>query len=156
MSMVQTGRPAPEFRLQDQHGKLATLRDFRGETVVLSFHPLAWTKVCSEQMQALEANATAFAGANAVALGVNVDPVPSKKAWAEHLKITQTRLLSDFWPHGLVAERYGIFRKDDGFSERAVFLLDGDGIVRFAKVYPMEKLPDLREILTAVRGLEDD
>ncbi len=83
MSIVQKGRPAPDFRLKDQHGKTAELRDFRGDTVILSFHPLAWTKVCAEQMQALEANATAFSGANAIALGVSVDPVPSKKAWAE-------------------------------------------------------------------------
>jgi len=156
MSVVQPGRPAPDVRLRDQHGKTAELRDFRGETVVLSFHPLAWTKACAEQMQALEASATAFSGASAVALGVSVDPVPSKKAWAEHLKITQTRLLSDFWPHGAVAERYGIFRKEDGFSERAVVIIDGDGIVRFSKVYPIERLPDLREVLTAVRGLGDD
>jgi len=103
--------------------------------------------VCAVQMQALEENRGEFARLNAVAFGISVDPVPAKHAWAKELRIKETKLLSDFWPHGAVAESYGIFRSADGYSERAVIILDTDGIVRFSKVYPMSEVPDMGEIL---------
>jgi peroxiredoxin len=78
--------------------------------------------------------------------------VPSKKAWAESLGIEKLRLLSDFWPHGYVAQRYGIFRDKDGFSERANIVLDERGKVIFSKVYEISQLPDIDEIIGLLRG----
>ncbi|MGQ9734609.1 MAG: redoxin domain-containing protein, partial [Candidatus Bipolaricaulia bacterium] len=81
------------------------------------------------------------------------DSVLSKRAWAESLGIKDTPLLADFWPHGEVARQFGVFRERNGFSERAVFILDEEGIVRFAKVYPIRELPSIKEILAALEGL---
>jgi peroxiredoxin len=78
---------------------------------------------------------------------VSIDTVPSKKAWAESLGITNTRLLSDFWPHGKVAKAYGIFLKDDGISGRSNIIVDETGIIRLFKNYPLGQLPDVQEIL---------
>ena len=127
---------APAFVLSDQHGEKVNLEELWGKRVILSFHPLAFTPVCAKQMEALEENREEFSRLNTVALGISVDSVPCKHAWAKELRIKETQLLSDFWPHGAVAESYGIFRSADGYSERAVIILDGEGSVRFSKVYP--------------------
>ena len=108
--------------------------------------------MCADQMKALEANKDLLAGLNTVALGISVDSVPSKNAWAKELKIAETRLLSDFWPHGRVAGLYGIFRDKEGFSERANIVVDGSGTVAWIKVYDIPELPDIEEI---IRFLED-
>ena len=147
MSIVKTGVAAKDFTLSDQDDKDVKLSDFKGKKVVLSFHPLAWTSVCAEQMQSLEKNLDRFKELNTVALGISVDTVPSKKAWAEHLGIKDTRLLCDFWPHGKVAQLYGIFREDEGISERANIVVDETGKVIFIKVYPIGQLPDIEEII---------
>jgi peroxiredoxin len=104
-------------------------------------------------MQALEANREVFESLNTVPLGVSVDTVPSKKAWAENLGITNTPLLSDFWPHGRVAGLYGIFRESGGTSERAKIVLDEQGKVVFSKVYEISQLPDIEEVIGVLRGL---
>jgi len=148
---IKKGETAPDFELDDHNGKPVRLSDFKGKKVLLSFHPLAWTGVCSKQMKSLEKNYAAFKELNTVPFGVNVDSVPSKKAWAVDLGLKKTRLLSDFWPHGAVAERYGLFREKDGFSERANVLLDENGKVMFSKVYKMGELPDIDEILDLIR-----
>jgi peroxiredoxin len=144
------GDKSKGFSLQDQHEKLFKLAKFRGKRVLLSFHPLAWTSVCAEQMKSLEKNKRAFDSLNTVTVGMSIDTVPSKKAWAESLGIENTRLLSDFWPHGKVAKAYGIFRKDDGFSERANVIIDEKGTVAFFKVYRLGELPNIKEILDAL------
>jgi peroxiredoxin len=86
-------------------------------------------------MKSLEKNKLAFDSLNTVAVGVSIDTVPSKKAWAESLGITKTRLLSDFWPHGKVARAYGIFLKDDGISGRSNIIVDETGTIRLFKNY---------------------
>jgi peroxiredoxin len=151
--MIKVGASAPDFSLKDQHDREVRLSELRGKKVVLGFHPLAWTKVCAEQMLDLERHKAEFDRLGAVALGISVDSVPSKRAWAEALGIEETPLLADFWPHGEVARRFKIFREKDGFSERAVFILDEQGIVRFAKVYPIRELPPIKEVLAALEEL---
>jgi len=151
MSIIKVGTQAPELAIADQHGAKVKLEEFRGKCVILSFHPLAFTSVCAKQMKALEETRDEFARANTIALGISVDAVPAKHAWAKELRIKETQLLSDFWPHGAVAESYGIFRSADGYSERAVIILDAEGIVRFSKVYPMSEVPDMGEILEQLR-----
>ena len=149
--MVAIGDKAPGFSLKDQNGNDVHLSDFAGK-VILSFHPLAWTSVCAEQMKALEENIPTFETMNTRAFGISVDSVPSKKAWAEHLGIKKTKLLSDFWPHGAVAQAYNIFRKENGFSERAVVVINEQQEVLFAKVYPISQLPDITEIITVLKS----
>ncbi|HVP57166.1 MAG TPA: peroxiredoxin [bacterium] len=144
---VRVGDAAPDFTLKDHKGREVKLSAHRGKTVILGFHPLAWTPVCAKQMKDLEANAVAFEERGAVAFGLSVDSSPSKHAWAESLGITKTPLLADFWPHGGVAGKYGIFREADGFSERAVFIIDPQGKVRFKKIYPIKQVPDIKEIM---------
>lgn len=150
---VEIGDIAPDFTLKDQNEQEVTLSALRGRKVVLSFHPLAWTGVCAIQMQDLEKHRAEMERLGAVALGLSVDAVPTKKAWAESLDIQETRLLADFWPHGGVAQAYGIFREKNGFSERAVFIVDAEGVVRFKKIYPMREVPDIGEILKALEEM---
>jgi peroxiredoxin len=141
------GDKAKSFSLEDQNEQVFTLSDFRGKKVLLSFHPLAWTSVCAEQMKSLENNKSTFDSLNTMAVGISVDAVPSKKAWAKSLGIKNTRLLSDFWPHGKVADSYGLFRDKDGISERANVIVDEKGTIIFFKVYKLSQLPDIQEII---------
>jgi peroxiredoxin len=151
--MISIGSRAPEFSLKDQHGTMHHARDLRDKYVVLSFHPLAWTGVCQRQMESLEMNAAAFRELNTVALGVSVDASPSKKAWAESMNLKDTLLLSDFWPHGGLAQAMGIFKQDAGVSERANVILDPKGVVRWIKVYPIGEVPNIDEVIRILKKL---
>lgn len=146
MKNIEIGKKAPELILEDIHENKVKLSDFKGKKVLLSWHPLAWTGVCTDQMRALEANHERFEKLNTVALGLSVDPVPGKLAWASVLRIKNTPLLSDFWPHGKAAKDYGIFLEDMGISERANVIIDEEGIVRWMKIYPIAQLPDIEEV----------
>lgn len=145
--MIEIGKAAPDFTLKDQNGKNVVLSKLRGKCVLLSFRPLAWTEVCHDQMKSLEDNHARFDELNAVALGVGVDSVPCNKAWGKSMGIENTRLLSDFWPHGAVARLFGVFREDDGFAERSNIVLDEDLKVVFARLYRTSELPDIEEVL---------
>ncbi|MBU0497296.1 MAG: redoxin domain-containing protein [Candidatus Thermoplasmatota archaeon] len=145
---LHVGSKSIDFTLYDQKEKPFTLSEFKGKKIVLSFHPLAWTNVCAQQMQSLETNQKKFDVTNTIAVGISVDSVPSKKAWAHHLNIHTTRLLSDFWPHGAVAQHYEIFRKNAGTSERANIIIDEHQNILFMKIYPISQLPDIQEITT--------
>ena len=145
--MIDIGSEAPDFSLKYQKNKTVKLSNFKGKKVLLSFRPLAWTVVCHDQMKSLDENHLRFDELNTVALGIGVDSVPSNKAWAESMEIKNTRLLSDFWPHGEVAKAYGIFRDKDGFSERANILIDEEQKVVFTQVYPTSQLPDVEPII---------
>ncbi|MEO0094011.1 MAG: peroxiredoxin [candidate division WOR-3 bacterium] len=149
---IKIGDNAPDFTLKDQKGKELHLAELKGKKVLLSFHPLAWTLVCSKQMKSLERNQAIFKKLNTVAFGVSVDSVPTKNAWAKSLKIKKTQLLSDFWQHGAVAKLYGIFRENEGFSERANIIIDENQKVIFVKVYPIPEVPDIKEIINVLKG----
>jgi peroxiredoxin len=141
------GDKAKNFSLEDQDEQEFKLSDFKGKKVLLSFHPLAWTSVCSEQMKSLESNKSIFGSLNTIAVGISIDTVPSKKAWARSLSIKDTRLLSDFWPHGKVADSYGIFRSKEGFSERANIIIDENQKVIFFKIYKLSQFPAIQEVI---------
>ncbi len=147
---LNIGDEAPNFALPDQNGELFHLADNLGKKVILSFHPLAFTGVCALQMQDLEAHHATLSERNTLAVGISVDSKAAKKAWAEQLGISHTPLLADFWPHGEVAQLYGIFRDDDGISERAVFIVDEQGRILWKKVYPIGERPDIQEILAVL------
>ncbi len=149
--VVQVGKKLRDFKLKDQNGQEFLPADCKGKRVLLSFHPLAWTPVCAQQMQSLERNKKALDKLNTVAVGLSIDSVPCKAAWAKSLKIKNTRLLSDFWPHGAVAKSLGILRAE-GFSERANIVVDEAGKVMFVKVYPIRQLPDIAEVLAALKA----
>lgn len=153
MKTIRPGMPAPEIQLPDQDKNRISISSLKGTRLLLSFHPLAWTSVCQKQMEALEEHVAALEARNARALGISVDPVPSKKAWADAIGVQSTRLLSDFWPHGEAAGSLGLFREQDGFSERAAILIDESGIVRFVKVYPLREVPDIEELLEALQAM---
>jgi peroxiredoxin len=148
---IKIGDKIPDFVLKDQHNKELRISVLEGKKVLLSFHPLAWTKVCARQMQSLEENLRRFEELNTVALGLSVDTVPSKHAWAKHLGIKGTRLLSDFWPHGSIAKKLGIFREKEGFSERTNIIIDEGQMVIFFKVYDIPQLPDIEEIIDFIK-----
>jgi peroxiredoxin len=150
--MLAIGSMAPEFNLKDQDGNVIQLSKLRGKKVLLSFHPLAWTSVCADQMKSLELAYEEFQSLNVLPIGISVDPVPSKKAWAESLGLKKLRIISDFWPHGEVAKAFDIFREKDGFSERANILIDEEGKIIWFKVYPIRQLPDLGEILSFLKS----
>ena len=148
----KAGDKAPDFTLLDQNRKEFRLSDYKGKRVLLSFHPLAWTGVCSDQMRDLEKNFKEFRDLNTVAVGINVDSIPSKNAWAKSLDIKNTRLLSDFWPHGKIAKLYKIFREKEGFSERVNILIDYNQIISFVKIYDISQMPDINEILEFLKN----
>lgn len=109
------GNMGPDFTLKDHNSKDVKLSELRGQRVLLSFHPLAWTEICAKQMQALEENKDVFASLNTALIGLSIDSVPCKKAWADSLGIRTVPLVADFWPHGEVAIAYGVFREKNGF-----------------------------------------
>jgi len=152
--MIQPGETAKNFSIKDQNDKTFDLLEQSGKKVLLSFHPLAWTAVCAGQMKSLEENRAAIGSLNTVAVGISVDSVPCKKAWADHLGITNTSLLCDFWPHGKVAQMYGLFRDANGFSERANVIIDEKQTVVFVKVYPIHSLPDMGEVIAFLKTLK--
>jgi len=154
IGVIKTGDMAPDFSLRDNHDQIVHLNDYRGKKVLLSWHPIAWTSVCTDQMRSLEVNAEEFQTLNAVAFGMSVDPSACKKAWATVLCINDITLLSDFWPHGKVARDYGIFAEEFGKSQRVNIIIDEEGIVRWVKVYPISQLPDIREVLQAIRDID--
>ncbi len=145
--MIPIGSTVPDFTLKDQNNKNVKLSKFNGKKVILSFRPLAWTPICHDQMRSLEENFEHFEKHNTIAFGLGVDSVPSNKAWANSMGIIKTKLLADFWPHGKVANLFGVFRETDGFSERANIIIDESQKVIFTKVYPTNQLPDILELL---------
>lgn len=147
MPAIKVGQKAPDFILKDQHNIEFKLSDFRGRKVLLSFHPLAWTKICARQMQSLEKSFKTFDLLNTIPVGMSIDTVPAKHAWARSLKVKALRMLSDFWPHGNVAKAYGLFREKEGFTERANVIIDEFGKVIWMKIYPIKELPDIKEVL---------
>lgn len=150
---VTVGEMAPDFELDGHKGGKVTLSSFRGrQNVIVAFHPLAWTPVCATQMKNYEADLDWFRTHDTHVLGVSVDSVPTKVAWAESLGGIEYDLLSDFHPHGAVAEAYGVAR-EGGISERAVFVVDKRGRIAFMKVYDIPTLPDNADVRRAIEQL---
>ena len=150
---IQVGTTAPDFGLGSHRGEKVRLSSFRGRKhVVIAFHPLAFTPVCAAQMRNYEADQTWFGEHDTHVLGISVDSVPAKIEWAKTLDGITYDLLSVFHPHVGVAQSYGVHR-DAGMSERAVFLVDKAGPVRFAEVYDIPTLPDYAEVRQALAAL---
>jgi len=131
---IDVGAVAPEFTLKDENHQDVTLSDFRGKkNVLLVFYPFAFSGVCNGELCEIRDNVGDFVNDDAVLLAISVDAPFAHKAWAiqEGYNFPQ---LADFWPHGEVARAYGVFNEDKGFSNRGTFLIDREGIVRFAEM----------------------
>ena len=140
---VKAGQPAPDFTLPSINGRQISLSQFRGnKNVVISFVPAAWTQVCSNQWPGYNVVKKVFAENDAVLLGITVDNIPSLHAWTRKMGGLWFYVLSDFWPHGAVAKRYGVLRSN-GLAERALLIVDKKGILRFVLVSDINKTPDL-------------
>ena len=151
---LKIGEEAPDFELDSHLGHQVRLSSFRGvKNVVVAFHPLAWTPVCSIQMQNYESDKKWFDNHEAHILSLSVDAVPAKLEWAKSLGGISYDLLSDFHPKGMIAEKYGVMR-DGGITDRAIFVVDKTGIIVFAKVYDIPTLPDNEEIRQVLQTLE--
>ncbi len=140
---VKVGDPAPDFTLPSVAGEKITLSRFKGEkNVVISFVPAAWTPVCSDQWPGYNIVKDMFDENDAVLLGITADNIPTLYAWTKQMGKLWFPVLSDFWPHGAVADRYGVLRSD-GVSERALIFIDKKGIIRDIQVNDINKRPDL-------------
>jgi peroxiredoxin len=152
--MLTAGQEAPDFELRSHKGGTVKLSDFQGKkNVVLAFHPLAFTPVCANQMRAYESDLSQFDESEAAVLGISIDAQPAKAAWAKTLDSISYDLLSDFHPHGEVAKKYGVFREKEGFSERAIFVIDKNGRIAWSKVYDIPVLPNNQEVLAELKRM---
>jgi peroxiredoxin len=150
---VKVGQPAPDFTLPSISGERVTLSQYRGKrNVVLSFVPAAWTPVCSDQWPGYNIAKAILEQNDAILLGITVDNIPTLFAWTNQMGQIWFPVLSDFWPHGAVAKRYGVLRSD-GVSERALFVIDKKGIIRFIDVHDINKRPPLEDLMSALENL---
>ena len=155
---VKVGDQAPDFTLPAVRGGEVTLSHYRGKkNVVLSFVPAAWTPVCSDQWPGYNIAREFFMQNNAILLGISVDNIPTLYAWTNQMCMGGGELwfpvLSDFYPHGAVAEKYGILRSD-GVSERALFVIDKKGIIRYIDVHDINERPRLEVLVGELQKLE--
>lgn len=151
---VAVGQEAPDFALPSVAGKPVSLSDYRGKAiVVLSFVPAAWTPVCSAQWPGYDLARKEFEKRHAVLLGLSVDSLPTLNAWVKAMGGLWFPVLSDFWPHGGVAARFGILRSD-GTSERAVIVIDRQGIIRYLDVHDINERPDLGVLMQELQKLQ--
>ncbi|MCU1574571.1 MAG: Redoxin domain protein [Micrococcaceae bacterium] len=151
-SLPAVGEPAPDFELVNQHGEPVRLSNLRGGPVVLVFYPFAFSGVCTGEMCALQENLASFESASATLLAVSVDSKYTLRAYAE-AEGFGFDLLADFWPHGQVAQRYGVFNPARGMAERGSFVLDAEGILRSSFSSPVGQARDLHRYLDALSEL---
>lgn len=150
---VKRGDRAPNFILPSVSGEKISLHHFLGKkNVVLSFVPAAWTPVCSDQWPGYNIVKDIFDQYDAILLGITVDNLPTLFAWTNQMGKLWFPVLSDFWPHGAVAKKYGVLRSD-GVSERALFLIDKKGIIRYIDVHNINERLPLEDLIRALETL---
>jgi peroxiredoxin (alkyl hydroperoxide reductase subunit C) len=161
MQLLKIGDAAPDFDVPALIGgikKRFRLSQCKGKkNVVLAFHPVNWTPVCARQMAEYNAELARFADYDAQVVAVSVDSIYSTAAWEKDIGPLEYTLASDYWPHGEVAQKFGVFRNQEpfpGVSERAVFVIDKAGKIVFSKVYAIDKLPEVAEIFEVLQTLE--
>jgi peroxiredoxin len=158
MTLLQTGEMAPDFDLPALIGgvkKRFHLAERRDQSLVLAFYPLNWDPVSAEQMVAYQVEREKFLARNAEVVGISVDSIMNTTAWERDIGPFDYPLCSDFWPHGEVSQKYGVFREKGPFagaSDRAIFVIDKTGRIELSKVYPVTQAPDVQEILNTLRA----
>lgn len=150
--VLPAGEQAPEFSLESSTGGDISLSDLIGNPVILAFYPADWSPVCSDQMVLYNEVLPMFEEHGAQLLGISIDSRWSHKAFAEDRKLTFP-LLSDFEPKGEVARRYGVYNADAGLSQRALFVIDSTGKIRWSYVSPPGVNPGADGILTTLESL---
>jgi len=159
MQPLAVGTEAPEFRLRDQNNEVVTLSSFRGaKAVLLVFYPWAFTSICTGELGAIRDRIDEFANDAVQVLTVSIDSSFAHKIFAQRDELNFP-LLADFWPHGEVAQAYGVFNTDAGVSNRGTFLIDRDGIIRFSEANeigvgrdPQRWLSEIAALTSGVAG----
>ena len=152
---VKVGEKAPDFTLPAISGNKVSLSDYRGKkNVVISFVPAAFTPICSDQWPGYNLARELFEMCDAVVIGISADNIPSLYAWTTQMSEDGLwfPVLSDFYPHGEAAQKYGILRPE-GITERAIFIIDKKGTLRYIDVHDINKRPDLGQIIKAIEKL---
>lgn len=151
---VKVGDEAPDFDLPSVTGGKVTLSEFRGKkNVVLSFIPAAWTPVCSDQWPGYNIAKEFFDESDAILIGISVDNIPTQFAWTNQMGKLWFPVLSDFYPHGGYASKLGILRPN-GVTERAIFIIDKKGIIRYIDVHDINERPRLKSIVNEMKKLD--
>jgi peroxiredoxin len=150
--MLPPGTPAPDFSLPATPDQSVALSEFRGRPVVLVFYPADWSPVCGDQVALYNEVLPEFEQYGAQVLGVSVDGPWCHAAFSHERKL-RFPLLADFEPKGAVARRYGVYRDGDGTSERALFVIDADGVIRWSYVSPVGVNPGANGILAALERI---
>ena len=151
---VKVGNPAPDFTLPSISGEKVSLNQFQGKkNVVVSFVPAAWTPICSDQWPGYNIVKDLFNQYDAILLGITVDNIPTLFAWTNQMGQLWFPVLSDFWPHGAVAKRYGVLRSN-GVSERALFVIDKKGAIRYIDVHDINQRPPLENLMSTLEKLK--
>ena len=151
-ALLAQGTLAPDFTLPATTGKQVSLRDFRGRPVVLVFYPADWSPVCGDQLTLYNEILPLFEDYDAQVLGISVDGMWCHRAFAENRNL-RIPLLSDFEPKGMVARAFGVYDSENGCSERALFVIDADGVVHWRYVSPTGVNPGADGILNALDSL---
>ena len=149
---LQPGTPAPDFTLQTGPEQSVSLGDFHKKPLIMAFYPADWSPVCSDQMALYSQVLPEFERYGAAIVGISVDGVWCHLAFATDRKL-RFPLLADFEPKGEVARQYGVYDSAKGTSERALFVLDGEGVIRWSYVSPSEINPGADGILTALEAM---
>src|SRR5215213_9085363 len=152
-SILQAGTTAPDFTLRVTADQTVSLSDFRGRPLVIAFYPADWSPVCGDQMVLYNEILPEFHKHHANILGISVDSAWCHGAFAAQRKL-HFPLLSDFEPKGAVARAYGAYRAHEGTAERALFVIDGDGIIRWSYLSPVGINPGADGILEALEALD--
>jgi mycoredoxin-dependent peroxiredoxin len=151
--MIEVGQPAPDFTLRDQNNEEVTLSSFRDDKAVLViFYPLAFTGICTGELCTVRDDISHYQNDNVQVVTISVDSPYSHKIFSER-EGYEFPLLSDFWPHGAVAQSFGVFNDETGFSNRGTFLVDKTGVVRFAEMNQPGQGRDAAEWLKAIEAL---
>jgi len=150
---IDVGAEAPDFVLKDQNNQEVRLSDFRGrKNVLVVFYPLAFTGTCQGELCQMRDNIGDFQSDDLQVLTISVDSPYSHKVWAER-EGYDFPLLADFWPHGAVAQDYGVFNEERGYANRGTFLVDKGGVVRFAEVNSPSQARDQEAWRKAIAAL---
>ena len=152
-TILPAGTAAPDFTLHVTPDQTVSLSDFRGRPVILAFYPADWSPVCGDQMVLYNEILSEFRKHHAELLGISVDGAWCHGAFAAQRKL-HFALLSDFEPKGSVARQYGVYRDHEGTAERALFVIDGEGVIRWSYVSPVGINPGADGILEALEGLD--
>lgn len=151
---IKVGQKAPGFTLPSVSGENVSLKDYSGrKNVVLSFVPAAWTPVCSDQWPGYNIVKDLFDEHDTILLGITVDNIPTLFSWTNQMGKLWFPVLSDFWPHGQTAKKYGVLRTD-GVAERALFVIDKKGMIRYIDVHNINERPSLEALVKELEKLK--